>query len=143
MNRTHPSRPTALAGAATVLAAAALAVSITTATTQTPAPAANAFYSAPGAVPELTVDVSCAPGTNTGTSTVHIGAHTSGALWTGTLSDAPSDAGVAVHRFYEVGKSAHGWDAPYPVTGRGVVHLASPQPWVAAETSEVPYDCHP
>lgn len=139
----RPSRPTALAGTAALLAAGALVVSITTAATAPAAPAANAFYSAPGAIPELTVDVSCAPGTNTGTSTVHIGAHTSGALWTGTLSDAPSGAGVAVHRFYEVGKSAHGWDAHYPVTGRGALTLASPQPWVAAEMGSVPYDCHP
>ncbi len=53
MRLTRPSRPVALAGAAALLAAAALAVSITTAITAPPAPAANAFYSQPGAVPEL------------------------------------------------------------------------------------------
>jgi len=144
MNRLHrPSRPTALAGTAAVLAAAALAVSITTAITAPPAPAANAFYSQPGAVPELSVDFSCAPGTNAGTAVVHIGAHTSSAPWRATLTDAPSGAGVAVHPFSEWGKSQSGWTAPYPITGRGVVSLSSKQSWVAAEMGDVPYDCHP
>ncbi len=139
----RPSLPTALASAAAVLAAGALAVSIATAATAPSAPAANAFYGEPNAVPELTVDFSCAPGTNTGTAVVHIGAHSSGALWQGTLSDAPSAGAPVVHRFYEAGKSQSGWDAPYPITGRGAVTLASDQPWVAAETGAVPYDCHP
>lgn len=143
LTRPHrPSRPAALAGTAAILAAAALAVSITTAVTQTPAPAANAFYSQPGAVPELTVNIACAPGTDHGTATVHIAPHSSGAFWQATLSDAPSAGAAAMHRFYEVGKSQTGWAAPYPITGRGVVQLASPQPWVATETSEVPYNCH-
>lgn len=47
------------------------------------------------------------------------------------------------HQFYEVGKNPTGWTAPYPIAGRGVVQLASPQPWVAVETLGVPYDCHP
>jgi len=144
LTRPHrPSRPAALAGAAAVLAAAALAVSITTAATAPSAPAANAFYSQPNAVPELTVAITCAPGTNTGTAVVHIGAHTSGALWQGTLSDAPSTGAPVVRRFYEGGKSQSGWTAPYPITGRGAVTLASDQSWVAVGRGAVPYDCHP
>ncbi len=141
----RPSRPTAVAATAAVFAAGALAVSIATAVTQPPAPAANAFYSQPGAVPELTVDFSCAPGTTTGTAVVHIGAHTSSAPWQATLTDTPADraGGRLVHPFREWGKSASGWTAPYPITGRGVVSLASAQPWVAAEMGDVAYDCHP
>ncbi len=81
MNLHRPSLPTALAGAAALLAGAALAVSITVAATQPPTPTANAFYSAPGAIPELTVNIACAPGTDHGTATVYIAPHSSGALW--------------------------------------------------------------
>jgi len=139
----RPSRPTALAATAAVFAAGALAVSIATAVTQPTAPAANAFYSQPGAVPELTVDFSCAPGTNTGTAVVHIGAHTSSAPWQAALTDTPADRLVARHPFSEWGKSQAGWTAPYPITGRGVVSLASDQTWVAVGMGSVPYDCHP
>jgi len=146
MKPVRPSRPVALAGTAALLAAAALAVSITTAVTAPPAPAAGpSFYRAPGAIPELTVTVACTPGTTTGTATIHVGSHTSGAQWRGSLTDAPFDrvAGVVVHRFYEVGKSQPGWDEPYPITGRGTLTLASDQSWVAVDTTAVPYDCHP
>lgn len=143
MRLTRPSRPVALAGAAALLAAAALAVSVNTAVTAQSAPEANAFYAQANAVPELSVGVTCDPGKATGTATVYIGAHTSGALWRGTLTDAPNAGASAVHRFYEWGKSPGGWTAPYPITGRGVVSLASDQSWVAAETGDVPYDCHP
>jgi len=139
----RPSRPVALAGAAAVLAAAALAVSVTTAVTAPSALAANAFYSAADAVPELSVGVSCAPGTNTGTATVFIGSHTSSAPWRATLTDTPADQLVARHPFSEWGKSPSGWTAPYPITGRGVVSLASDQSWVAVGMGTVPYDCHP
>lgn len=142
MNR-RPSRPVALAGTAAVLAATALAVSITTAVTAPPAPAANAFYSQPGAVPELSVGVACDPGKATGTATVYIGAHVSGAPWRATLTDTPADQLVARHSFSEWGKSPNGWTTPYPVTGRGVVSLASDQQWVAVGRGDVPYDCHP
>jgi len=143
MKPARPSRPVALAGAAAVLAAAALAVSITTAVTAPPAPAANAFYAEPNAVPELSVGVACDPGKASGTATVYIGAHVSGAPWRATLTDAPSGAGVAAHPFSEWGKSQSGWTAPYPITGRGVVSLASDQTWVAVGMGTVPYDCHP
>jgi len=88
------------------------------------------------------VAVACTPGTDTGTAAVHVGAHTSGALWQGTLTDDRA-GGRAVHRFYEVGKSRTGWGANYPVTGRGAVTLGSAQQWVAVDTTSVPYDCHP
>jgi len=146
MRPARPSRPAALAGGAAVLAAAALAVSITTAVTAPPAPAASpSFFRAPNAVPELSVGVSCVPGTNTGTATVYVGAHTSSAPWQAALTDAPADraGGGAVHPFREWGKSQVGWTAPYPVTGRGVLTLASDQSWVAVEMGTVPYDCHP
>jgi len=145
MNTPRPSRPTAMAGAAAVLAAGALAVSITTAVTSPSAPAASpSFYRAPGR-PELSVGVSCVPGTNTGTATVYVGAHTSSAPWQAALTDAPADGagGGAVHPFREWGKSQSGWTAPYPITGRGVVSLASDQTWVAVGMGTVPYDCHP
>ncbi len=144
LTRPHrPSRPAALAGTAAILAAAALAVSITTAITAPPAPEANAFYAQANAVPELSVGIACDPHTDRGTATVYIGAHTSGALWQGTLSDAPSTGAPVVRRFYEGGKSQSGWTAPYPITGRGVVSLASDQSWVAVGRGAVPYDCHP
>jgi len=143
MNLPRPSRPVALAGAAAVLAAAALAVSVTTAVTQPPTPAANAFYSAADAVPELSVGVACVPGTNTGTATVYIGSHVSGAPWRATLTDTPVDQLVARHSFSEWGKSPSGWTAPYPITGRGALALASDQSWVAVGMGSVPYDCHP
>ncbi len=139
----RPSRPTALAGAAAVLAATALAVSITTAVTPPPAPAANAFYSQPGAVPELSVGVACDPGKASGTATVYIGSHVSGAPWRATLTDTPATGAGVSHSFREGGKSQSGWTAPYPITGRGVVSLASDQQWVAVGRGEVPYDCHP
>jgi len=143
MKLTRPPRPVALAGAAALLAAAALAVSITTAITAPSAPEANAFYSQPNAVPELSVGVACVPGTNTGTATVYIGAHVSGAPWRATLTDTPADQLVARHPFSEWGKSQSGWTAPYPITGRGALALASDQSWVAVGRGDVPYDCHP
>ncbi len=139
----RPARPVALAGTAAGLAATALAVSITTAITAPPAPAANAFYAAPNAVPELSAAVACDPGTDHGTATVYIGSHVSGAPWRATLTDTPADQLVARHSFSEWGKSQSGWTAPYPVTGRGVVSLASDQQWVAVGRGAVPYDCHP
>ncbi len=140
----RPSRPTALAGAAVVLAAGALAVSITTAAAQPPTPPASAFYVAPGAVPELTVNIACAPGKDTGTATVTVGAHISGAAWQeGSLTDSPSTGSPVVHRFSEIGKSATGWMAPYPIAGHGNVRLASPQPWVGTGGGAVAYNCSP
>ncbi len=89
------------------------------------------------------MDFSCAPGTNTGTAVVHIGAHTSSAPWQAALTDTPATGAGVSHSFREWGKSQAGWTAPYPITGRGVVSLASKQPWVAAEMGDVAYDCHP
>ncbi len=139
----RPSRSTALTSAAAVLAAAALAVSITTAVTAPSAPAANAFYGEPNAVPELSVGVACDPGKATGTATVYIGAHVSGAPWRATLTDTPAGQLVARHAFSEWGKSPGGWTAPYTVTGRGALALSSDQTWVAVGRGDVPYDCHP
>lgn len=145
MNRLRrPSRPTALAGGAALLAAGALAVSITTAVTSAPAPAASpSFYREPNAVPEVSVGFSCDPGKATGTATVYVGAHTSAAPWQATLTDTPATGAAVSHSFREWGKSASGWTAPYPITGRGALTLASPQPWVATEMGDVAYDCHP
>lgn len=145
MNIPRPSRPTALAGAAAVLAAAALTVSITAAVTQPPTPD---YYAMPAGIPQLSVSVACTPGTDHGgIATVHIAAHTTGLAWHGTLTDSPATGVVAVHRFSEAGVTPQtkpdGWDAVYPVTGRGVVQLGSDQSWVAAATSPVAYDCHP
>jgi len=136
-----PSRPVALAGAAAVLAAGALAVSITTAVTQ-PDPTAS-FYAMPAGIPQLSVFVSCVPGSDHGTATVHVDAHTTAAAWSGTLTASPTAGAAIVHRFNEVGSTPGGWEAPYPVTGRGAVKLGADQPWVAVESGAIPYDCHP
>lgn len=141
MNRTRPPRPTALAGVAAVLAAAALTVSIATATSH-PDPA-SAFYALPAGIPQIAVGVSCVPGTDHGTATVHVDAHTTALNWAGTLTDTPTAGAATVHRFGEAGSEPNGWTAPYPVTGRGVVKLSSPQSWVAANDFPMPYDCHP
>ncbi len=133
--------PSALAGTAAVLAAAALTVSITTATSH-PDPAST-FYALPAGIPQIAVGVACVPGTDHGTATVRVPAHTTSLDWSGTLTDTPTAGAAAVHRFGEAGSEPNGWTAPYPLTGRGVLKLGSPQSWVAVNAFPMSYDCHP